>query len=230
MPTVVLIRHGRTAANTAGILAGRDPGLGLDDLGQVQAEALAGRLAGIALSTVVTGPLRRCRETAAAIVAHRQAPAVELDGRLTECDYGDWTGRPLKELARERLWRVVQAHPSAVTFPGGESMHAVQARAVDAIREYDRRVATATGPEAVWAAVSHGDVIKSVVADALGMHLDLFQRLVVDPGAITVVRYTDVRPFVIRLNDTGDDLAVPQPRRRRRRSSDAVVGGGAGRS
>jgi broad specificity phosphatase PhoE len=122
----------------------------------------------------------------------------------------------------------VQAHPSAVAFPGGESLRDTQARAVDAIRERNRTL----GDEATWALVSHGDVIKAVLADALGMHLDLFQRIQADPCSVSVVRYTTLRPFVVRMNDTGgavDDLVPPKRRRRTRRtSSDAVVGGGAG--
>jgi probable phosphomutase (TIGR03848 family) len=158
-----------------------------------------------------------------------------VEDRLGEARYGDWTGRPLKELAKEPLWRVVQAHPSAVTFPGehGESMLGMQLRAVEAVREHDAAVARAHGDDAVWVAVSHGDVIKSVLADALGMHLDAFQRIVVDPCSVSVVRYTPLRPFALRVNDTGGDLAglvaKPRPRRRRRAaSSDAVVGGSTG--
>ena len=147
------------------------------------------------------------------------------------------------EACRRPLWRVVQAHPSAVTFPGpeGESMLAMQLRAVEAVRAHDAAVAEQHGEDAVWAAVSHGDVIKAVLADALGMHLDAFQRLVVDPCSVSAVRYTPLRPFALRVNDTGGDLSdlVPRPRARRRggrrkaaagggAASDAVVGGGPG--
>jgi broad specificity phosphatase PhoE len=124
----------------------------------------------------------------------------------------------------------VQQHPSAAVFPGpeGEGLAHTQARAVAAVRAWNAEL----GKDAVWLACSHGDVIKAVLADALGMHLDSFQRIVVDPASISVVSYTDTRPFVVRVNDTGGDVAalLPQPRRRRRRapSSDAVVGGGAG--
>ena len=241
--TVLLLRHGRTTANADGILAGWTPGVFLDDSGRAQAADLARRLAVVPLAAVVTSPLQRCQETAEALVAvtgpggaPRPRPVVEE--RLGECRYGDWTGRALKDLAKDPLWRVVQAHPSAVTFPGeaGESMLGMQHRAVRAVREHDARIGARYGDEAVWLAVSHGDVIKAIVADALGMHLDTFQRLVIDPCSVSVIRYTALRPFVLRINDTGGDLAGLVPARPRRRAgtrrrrvaaeSDAVVGGG----
>jgi probable phosphomutase (TIGR03848 family) len=241
MPTVLLVRHGRTTANASGVLAGWTAGIGLDDVGRKQAASLAARLAALPLVAVVTSPLQRCQETAGELIAvpgpkGAARPEPELDERLGECRYGDWTGRPLKELARDPLWRVVQAHPSAVTFPGpdGESMPDMQHRAVAAIRAHDVRIGAEHGDDAIWVAVSHGDVIKAILADALGMHLDAFQRIVVDPCSVSVVRYTPLRPFALRLNDTGGDLSglAPPPRRRRRRaspaSSDAVVGGSTG--
>lgn len=227
VPTVLLVRHGRTEANSSGVLAGRTAGVRLDDTGAEQARALAGRLATLPLAAVVSSPLDRCLDTASALLSGRAGPDIVPDERLTECGYGDWTGRPLKELSREKLWKLVQGQPSAVRFPGGESLPAMQSRAVEAVREHDARVAADHGANALWVAVSHGDVIKAVLADALGLHLDLFQRLVVDPGSVSVVTYTDQRPFVIRLNDTGGDLSGLRPRRRRR-SGDAVVGGGGG--
>jgi probable phosphomutase (TIGR03848 family) len=230
VPTVLFVRHGRTNATSAAVLAGRMPGIRLDGVGRAQARSLADRLAGVRLAAVVSSPLERCLETASALTSQRGRPEVEVDDRLTECDYGDWTGQPLAVLARRKLWRIVQAHPSAATFPGGESLRSIQARAVEAVRSHDARVAADAGPNAVWVAVSHGDVIKAVVADALGLHLDLFQRLVVDPGSVTIVRYADLRPFVIRLNDTGGDLSGLRRRagKRGRPSSDAMVGGTAG--
>jgi probable phosphomutase (TIGR03848 family) len=237
VPTVLLVRHGRTAANADGTLAGRTPGVGLDDTGRAQADAVADRLRPLPLVAVVTSPLQRCVETAEAIAAAGGTRAVPrpgcvVDERLSECDYGDWTGLGLKQLSKDPLWPVVQAQPSAATFPGGESMRAMQQRAVDAVRELDARVAEEHGPDCVWDAVSHGDVIKSVLADALCLHLDSFQRIVVDPASVSVVRYTPLRPFVVRSNDSGDLTGLIPPRRRRRRgakvSSDAAVGGGAG--
>jgi len=235
MTTVLLVRHGRTAANATGVLAGWTPGVDLDDTGAAQASALAARLAPVPVAAVVTSPLERCRQTAAALSAGRQGVGEHVDARLGECRYGDWTGRALKDLAKEPLWKVVQAHPSAATFPGpeGESMRAMQSRAVDAVRDWNAKL----GPDAVWVAVSHGDVIKAILADALGMHLDQFQRIQADPCSLAVVRYTDLRPFVVRVNDTGggvEALMPPKAKARRGRraagtaASDAPVGGGAG--
>jgi probable phosphomutase (TIGR03848 family) len=235
MATVILARHGRTTANASGVLAGRSKGVGLDDHGLEQARAAARRLAGLPLAAVVTSPLDRCRQTAREISAGQaQRRRVATDRGLLECDYGDWTGRELKSLAKEPLWRTVQAHPSAAVFPGGESMASMAARAVAAVRRWDAQVEAEHGPDAVWVAVSHGDVIKSVLADALGMHLDSFQRIVVDPASLSVVRYTPLRPFVVASNSTAGDLdhLKPPARRGRRRkaTSDAAVGGGSGPS
>jgi probable phosphomutase (TIGR03848 family) len=233
MPTLILARHGRTTANASGVLAGRTRGVHLDERGLEQAEAAAGRLADLTLASVVTSPLERCRETARAIARSQQTPVkVSTERGLLECDYGSWTGRELKTLAKEPLWRTVQAHPSAAVFPDGESMADMSARAVAAVRRWDARVEAEHGPDAVWVAVSHGDVIKSILADALGNHLDTFQRIVVDPASLSVVRYTPLRPFVVSVNTTAGSLTHLKPPARRRRSrrvsSDAAVGGGAG--
>jgi probable phosphomutase (TIGR03848 family) len=227
--TVVLLRHGRTTANTGGVLAGWTPGVQLDEKGQQQAQAVAERLAKVPLAAVVSSPLERCVQTATAVAAGRDL-TVRTDDRLGEARYGDWTGKPIKDLVKQPLWRVVQQHPSAAVFPGdeGEGLAQTQARAVAAVRAWNAEL----GPDAVWLACSHGDVIKAILADALGLHLDQFQRIVVDPASISVVSYTETRPFVARMNDTGGDVSalMPPPKRRRRKSppSDAVVGGGAG--
>lgn len=228
MPTVLLVRHGRTAANAAGTLAGRSSGVPLDETGKAQVDALATRLARLPLAAIITSPLDRCVETASAIATGRGGLTPITDERLVECGYGDWTGRPIRALSRTKLWRQIQTHPSGATFPGGEPMRAMQARAVDAVRDHDARVAAATGGSPAWVAVSHGDVIKAVVADALGMHLDAFQRIVIDPASVTVITYPDLRPFVVHLNHTGELLSIGSRPRRRRRGSDAVVGGGRG--
>jgi probable phosphoglycerate mutase len=227
MGTLLLVRHGLTAM-TGPVLAGWTPGIHLNGRGLEQAAALAERIRQVPLAAIVASPLERCQETAAAIAADRDISVV-TDERLGECKYGDWTGQELKKLAKDPLWKVVQAHPSAAAFPNGEALRDTQARAVDAIREHN----AALGDDATWMAVSHGDVIKAVVADALGVHLDMFQRIQIDPCSLTVIRYTTLRPFVVRMNDVGGsvaDLLPPKRRGRRKSSSDAAVGGGAGSS
>lgn len=230
--TLLLVRHGRSTANDKGVLAGRTPGILLADVGAQQATATAQRLAALPLAAVVSSPLERCRHTAEAIVgAQVGSPVLHTDDRFTECGYGDWTGQELKKLAKEKLWKVVQGHPSAVTFPGGESIREMQARSVAAARDWDAKVTEQEGADALWVAVSHADVIKAILADALGTHLDNFQRIVVDPATVSAVTYTPLRPFVGRYNEHGDltDLAPKRKKRRRKTaSSDAVVGGGSG--
>jgi probable phosphomutase (TIGR03848 family) len=242
MATVLLLRHGLTAM-TGPILAGRTPGVVLDERGQKQADAVAERLAAVSLGAIVTSPLDRCAQTARAVLKAQKAvghtPVTKTDRRLMEADYGDWTGKQIKDLAKDPIWRVVQAQPSAAGEDrGGESMAAMAARAVSAVRTLDQHYSETYGPEVVWLACSHGDIIKAILADALGMHLDLFQRIVVDPCSVSAIRYTEGRPFVLTQNDTGGDLgrlAPPKPTKsaRGRRSkpglsSDATVGGGAG--
>jgi probable phosphomutase (TIGR03848 family) len=231
--TVLLVRHGRTTANSAGVLAGWTEGVSLDDGGREQVRTLAARLAGLPLAAVVTSPLQRCLETADLMLEGHDPVERHVDDRVGEVRYGDWSGQELKKLAKDPLWKVVQSHPSAMTFPGegGEAMRDMQVRAVAAVRDWCARL----GDDAVFVVVSHGDIIKSVLADALGLHLDQFQRLMVDPASVSVVTYTPLRPFVVRVNDSGGDLSFLAPRknrsrRRRPATSDAAVGGGTGPS
>ena len=239
MATVILVRHGRTTANATGILAGRATGVRLDETGLAQAQRVGERLAPVALARIVTSPLERCRQTATALRSQAH-PRPVVDRALTECDYGEWQGQPLKSLAKEKLWATVQAQPSSATFPGGESMPAMMARAAAACRRHDAELDAEHGAGAVWVAVSHGDVIKAVLADALGLHLDLFQRIQVDPASISIVRYTGTRPYVLAMNTHAGDLAwlTPPPRKTPRKRTttrstqstraDAAVGGGSG--
>lgn len=219
MTTLILLRHGRTTANTEGVLAGDSP-VPLDEVGVAQAHAAGARLAGVGLRAVVTSPLERCRQTLA-LAMPGVNPAVEPG--FTECGYGDWSGRKLSELSDEPQWRTVQQHPSAVVFPGGEALAAMASRAVAAVRHWNAIVAGENGPDATWLACSHGDVIKAIVADALGLHLDMFQRIHIAPGSLTVIRYTPDRPFLVRLSEDQSPLAPPHASS----SSDAPVGGGA---
>jgi probable phosphoglycerate mutase len=229
---VLVVRHGLTAS-TGTALTGWTPGISLDDRGRAQARALGARLADVPVDAIISSPLDRCQETAQAIAAAREEPLpVQLDERVGEVHYGDWTGQPLKKLAKEPLWRVVQAHPSAVRFPGtgGESMAGMQQRAVGAVRDWNERL----GRQAVYVICSHGDVIKSILADSLGMHLDMCQRIQVDPCSLSVIRYTPLRPFVLRMNDIAGDLSgLKRPSSQAsaastRHEEEAQVGGGAG--
>jgi probable phosphomutase (TIGR03848 family) len=229
---VLVVRHGLTAA-TGTALAGRTPGIPLDDRGQAQAAAVAGRLAQVRLDAVISSPLERCAQTADAIAAKQPgSPEVTVDDRLIEVGYGDWTGQSLRKLSREPLWRVVQTHPSAVTFPGpgGETLPDIQRRAVTAVRDWNARL----GPEAVYLICSHADVIKAILADSLGLHLDLYQRIQIDPCSLSVIRYTPLRPFVERMNDTGGSVTALIRKEKTTAGAsalqpgDAPVGGGAG--
>ncbi len=233
MTLVLLVRHGLTAT-TGTVLTGWTPGIPLDDRGRAQAGAVAARIGPLQLNAIISSPLERCRQTADAIAAAQAQPAtaVKEDERVGECRYGDWTGKPLRRLAKDPLWRVVQAHPSAVRFPGedGESMLDMQHRAVEAVRDWNSRL----GRDAIYLICSHGDVIKAILTDSLGLHLDMCQRIQVDPCSLSVIRYTPLRPFVLRMNDTGGDVtglhrpAGKPPRAAARGEGDAQVGGGAG--
>ena len=227
--TVILLRHGRSLSNTAHTLAGRSEGVELDEKGIAQSAALVERLDGLPIKALVRSPLLRCRRTLEPLAA---ALGIEplVDERLSEVDYGRWTGRKLGELVKEPLWSVVQQQPSAAVFPDGEGLAQVQARAVAAVREHDRRLADEHGTDALWVACTHGDVIKAVIADALGTHLDSFQRITADPASMSVIRYTALRPFVVHVNHTGSQLAsalsAPPPAQENGTGEgDAVVGG-----
>jgi probable phosphomutase (TIGR03848 family) len=226
--TVVLLRHGRSTSNTAHVLAGRAEGVDLDDKGRQQAADLVDRVGELPIRAVVCSPMLRCRRT---IEPLADALSVEpiVDERFAEVDYGEWTGRKIADLVNEPLWGVVQAHPSAAVFPGGEGLAEVQTRAVAAVRDHDARLAEQHGGDALWLACTHADVIKAVVADALGLHLDGFQRVSADPASMSVIRYTPLRPFVLHVNHTGPRLtsaltAAPSPDGDAP-PGDAVVGG-----
>lgn len=218
MPTVLLVRHGRSTANTEGILAGWQPGVFLDETGEQQAAAVGQQLvaAHLPVVEVVSSPLDRCVQTADLLAAPLRRVTRSVHEGLGECHYGAWTGRRLGELVSDPLWRVVQDEPSAARFPSSaaypaESIGEMQDRALRAVREVDARVLSLHGPDAVWVAVSHGDVIKALVAHAAGAHLDDFQRIVVDPGSVSVVRYTTRKPLVLRVGDLGGDLRGVRP-------------------
>ncbi|WP_227982272.1 histidine phosphatase family protein [Nocardia spumae] len=205
--TVILLRHGVSTSNTARTLAGRSPGVELTERGAEQALTVAERLAPLPIEHIVHSPLLRCTRTVSPL-ADKLGIDAEPDERLLEVDYGEWTGRPLSELVSEPLWKVVQQHASGAVFPGGEGLAQVQYRAVAAVRAIDADLARRHGRDVLWVACTHGDVIKSLLADAFGIHLDGFQRIVVEPASISVVRYTPAGPYVWRVNDTGTDLSA----------------------
>lgn len=197
MATLVLVRHATTAA-TGKRLGGWTPGVHLDEAGVAQAEATARRLADQPIVAVYASPLERTQETAKT-VARPHGLRVRTRRGLGEVDYGDWTDKPLGTLRRRTAWETVQRTPSRMRFPGGESIRAAQARAVDATET----LAAEHGDDTI-VCVSHADVIKSVVAHHLGMPLDVFQRLVVSPASVTVLRLpARGHPSLVRFNDTG---------------------------
>jgi probable phosphomutase (TIGR03848 family) len=221
--TVILLRHGRSTSNTAHTLAGRSEGVDLDDKGREQAEAVVSRIGDLPIKAIVRSPLLRCERTVAPLAAALGLEPV-VEDRLSEVDYGAWTGAKIGDLFKEPLWAVVQQQPSAAVFPDGEGLAQVQARAVAAVREHDRTLAEQHEGDVLWIACTHGDVIKSIIADAVGSHLDNFQRITADPASMSVIRYTTTRPFVLHVNHTGPALtsallAKPES------SGDAVVGG-----
>ncbi|MDV3128180.1 MSMEG_4193 family putative phosphomutase [Mycobacterium sp. 21AC1] len=219
--TVILLRHGRSTSNTAHTLAGRSVGVDLDERGAEQAATVVARIGELPVRAIVRSPLLRCERTVAPLAGALNLEPI-VDERLTEVDYGAWTGRKIADLMKEPLWSVVQQQPSAAVFPDGEGLAQVQARAVAAVRGHDRALAEQHGTDVLWVACTHGDVIKAVLADALGVHLDGFQRITADPASMSVIRYTDVRPFVVHTNHTGGQLSAGLAAKP---TQDAVVGG-----
>ncbi len=200
-PTLVLlVRHGQTPT-TGAVLPGRAPGLHLAETGQRQAERAAERISALKkVAAVYASPLERTRETAAPI-AKASGLRVRTDKGLLECDFGDWTGAELKALMKLPEWKVVQRHPSRFRFPGGESFAEMQLRMVSTIA----RLSEEHRGETV-VLVSHADPIKAAVNEAVGAHLDAFQRLVISPCSITAMLVGPGATTVLAVNSTGDDL------------------------
>ena len=212
---LILVRHALTEA-TGRRLSGRTPGIHLSEEGRRQAAQLGERLAPVPLAAVYASPLERCLETAEAIATPRRMPVREVP-ELAEVDYGRWTGRSMPQLVRTALWRKVQQTPSAVTFPEGEGLIDAQRRGVAALEEIAGR-----HQRAAVAVVSHADVIRLVLAHYAGLHIDLFQRLIVSPASVSAIALGDRIPRIVRMNDTGglDDLASRRsPRDGQRRTS-----------
>ena len=223
---LVLIRHAHSQSNASGVLSGRLPNIHLSEKGIKQSQQLSERLGKFAVAQLRVSPMERCFETISPWlndVVLKNSPDFEpiIDPSLNEVDYGDWSGKKLITLARKKEWRTVQESPSRMYFPGGEGIAQMQSRAMSVVHEL------ATLPDSKTAViVSHGDVIKSIVASALGTHLDEFQRIIIDPASVSVLDYSGIKPRVLLLNDTRavvTDL-LQAPKRSRN-----LLGGGAGK-
>jgi probable phosphoglycerate mutase len=204
--TLLLVRHAVTE-QTGPMLSGRTPGIDLSETGRAQAEAVAGRLATLPVSVVYASPIERTTQTAQAIARHHELPVRPLPG-VIEADYGEWTGGKLAELAKTDLWKTVQLAPSRASFPGGESLASMQARMVAALE-----AVAVEHAGSMIVVVSHADPIKAAVAHYTGVHLDLFQRIMVSPASVTAVALTPHGAALLKCNDTGDfaELVPPAP-------------------
>ena len=225
MTRILLIRHAHSVANQKGILAGRTEGVLLTDQGISQSEELAKRLSGSKISRVHISPLERCHMTIAPLlksIPSKDRPKIVISEDLSEVDYGKWTGRKLSTLYREKLWKVVQNRPSAMYFPSGEGLAHVQVRAM-------RAVHSAASEGGLQVIVSHGDVIKSIVAAVLGTHLDNFQKIVIDPASITVLDFDGTDFRVLTLNSTSSPIAEFAKTSSKKRPVKALLGGGSGK-
>lgn len=204
MPTILLVRHGVTAAT--GTRLGGHTDASLNERGRAQAERVAEDLAEHPVSAVYTSPIVRTRETAA-IVARPHGLSPRTAQGLIEVDYGDWTDRPLAELRDEPLWSTIQRAPSRVTFPGGGTIRGMQAAAIEAVES----IAARHEDREVVVAVSHADVIKAVLAHHLGTGLDSFQRLAVSPASISVLGLVDGHPSLVLAMNARGPVDLPSP-------------------
>jgi probable phosphoglycerate mutase len=208
---ILFVRHAVTDYHP-GRLAGWTPGVNLSEAGRLQAKQLGERLAPVPLAAVYSSPLERCRQTAEAILEGRKLQ-MRIDEGLGEVRYGSWQGKPYKVLAKTDIWRKVQTVPSQAAFPGGETVRELQHRAVEAAE----RVRSAHR-KGVVAVVSHADTIKVIAAHYLGMHLDLFQRIVIGNASVTAFAFGDGFPRLLRLSDTGayPELVPRRPKAKKR--------------
>lgn len=225
-----MLRHAHSSANAKAILAGRAPGVDLSDRGRKESQDVAKRLKEINFSLIRVSPMERCAQTIEPLLAQLSKgsgakPIIEVENDLVEVDYGRWTGRKLAILSRDKAWKVVQNNPSAMYFPGGEGLLDVQARAMRAVNNAANT--PGRGPKLL---VSHGDVIKSIVASVLGAHLDHFQKIVIDPASITVLDFNGVDFRVLTLNSTTAPItAFLKEESSKKKGVSALLGGGSGR-
>lgn len=229
MTRILLLRHAHSVANAKGILAGRAPGISLSEKGVKQSIELAERLQGVKFSQIRISPMERCAETVQPLISQfpKSAAAkigIEIDEDLVEVNYGKWTGKKLSVLSKDKSWKVVQDTPSAMYFPGGEGLLDVQSRAMRGLN----RISKTPGNEAKLL-VSHGDVIKAIVASVLGTHLDHFQKIVIDPASITVLDFNGKDYRVLTLNNSSEPIANFLTKPAKSKISKALLGGGSGR-
>lgn len=191
---VLLIRHGENEYVTTHKLAGRTPGVRLNDRGCRQAQALVGYLQQQPVDAIYSSPLDRCLETAEPFAAQRGLPVV-VEPDVVEVDYGGWQGADLRELSKLPEWGQVQHYPSLFRFPGGETLREVQSRGVAAVERF-----RTAHPDQVVAVFSHGDIIRTLLAHYLGVPLDLFQRIAIATASVSVLGFFDGRPLVIGVN------------------------------
>jgi probable phosphomutase (TIGR03848 family) len=225
MTRILLIRHAHSVANERGILAGRTDGVFLTAKGESQAAELVKRLSGSKISKVHTSPLERCHLTINPLlksIPAKDRPKIHINEDLSEVDYGKWTGKKLNSLYREKLWKIVQNRPSAMYFPDGEGLAQMQVRAM-------RAVHAAAAEGGLQVIVSHGDVIKSIVAAVLGTHLDNFQKIVIDPASITVLDFDGQDFRILTLNNTANPIGEYAQASGKKRAAKALLGGGAGK-
>ena len=209
MTTILLIRHAVNDFVKTGKLAGRMEGVHLNDEGKTQAEALGQRLAEAPLAGIYSSPMERTLETAAAIARGHPQLTVEARTEIIEVEYGDWQGMAISALQRRKMWAVVQEYPSRAYFPNGEALRDVQARMVNAIEALARR-----HPAGMIALVCHADLIKLALAHYLGMHLDVFQRIVISPASISTLQLGHSRPFILGMNDIAHLLELKQAQKK----------------
>ena len=220
MTTVYLVRHGRTTANEKGILAGRTKGVFLDELGILQAETLAKTLENIEFKKIIVSPMERCQQTAKILNQFSKNPLKpNIDSGINECDYGDWSNKKLSVLRKKSLWKNIQERPSVVEFPNGEKMSNMLDRVKSTI--FDN--ATKLKNDDNLLVVSHGDPIRSFIADSLGIHLDHFQRITIDPCSLSIVRIDKGNIQVISVNNR-----VQVSNQNKKKKFGGVLGGGAG--
>lgn len=228
MGLLLLVRHGRSTANAQSILAGRLPGVLLDEIGQASAKQLGERISNVAIQTVLVSPLERTKQTADLVFVKH--PQIIEEPNLIECDYGDWSGQPLAELAKLPEWKTVQETPDAMVFPNGESMQEMADRSVRCILDWHEQLTTLHGDKFIMAAVTHGDIIKALAAHFLGLPLRNFQTIAIDPLSVSAISIGKNFHQVLKLNDTGSDWLgnLASSEQMHGPATTASVGGGTG--